>query len=106
MAQQRVLRGILTLLLGVTTGNALLSNRISCSTCLYQVCMMVDDVLLFAVVSASGSSSIVVFNVSDLTALRSPGFALTIYLPVLLTNFISTVMIFHKTWFVFHLIRL
>ena len=70
---------------------------------LSQVCMMVDDVILYF--KDPAPADLVFFSPDNIT-LRSVFFAMTVYVTLLLTNFISTFIIFHKTWFVFHLIQL
>ena len=98
---QHVLRGVLALLLGATIGNALLDNRVSCSMtmCLCPVCVVVDVAILFH--KELFSSSFVLVNL-PIIVFPARYFILIIYIPLLLTNLISTVIIFHKTWFVLY----
>ena len=64
------------------------------------VCIVTDVVIVFS----EGQFTVLFLPLEGPPA--EPSFVLIIYIPLLLTNFISTVIILYKTWFVFYLIRL
>ena len=98
---QRVLRGVLAILLGTTIGNPLLTYQVLHLMCLCQVCVVVDVAILYRM---QLSSTVPTQAPVGPPLLGPPGlvFNLIIYGPLIVTNLVSTLIIFHKTWFVLY----